>query len=108
MLKIVRITNVIDKWHFEAEDVFTGEAIDLPMSGKMKMNYIKQLFIEGDECVVQCSASPPFKGRIVTPSNFKMTSDPNKRWSEQSALAARYKEVFGAYEADAHWFHRPR
>lgn len=63
----------------------------------------KDRLIKGRECVAQFSPYEPTRGRIVTPSNFKMDRN-NGRWMAQGELATRYKDEIGPYETDYNWF----
>jgi hypothetical protein len=54
MLRIVRITTVGESWNWEGKDIFSGDPVDLTISGKMKMHNARDVFVAGDECVVLC------------------------------------------------------
>lgn len=74
MLRIVRITEVLDSGNFIAEDVFNGDLVSIRLSAKKRMHFDKDVLVVDDECVAQFSPYEPDRGYVVTPTDFKMDS----------------------------------
>lgn len=107
LLRIVKITEAIAKGQWHAIDVLTKEEVAISMRGKLRMHRMDEMLQAGDECVAMFSPTEPFRGRIVTPTNFKGDLT-NKNWNKHSALKAAYEAKFGTYETDGYWFKRER
>jgi translation initiation factor IF-1 len=90
VLRKAIIKEIVSNAEFIMEDIFDGTLVNARISGKQRMNFIR---IEiGDEVYVECSTYDPSKGRIVTPTLFKMDNTRNLS-SQRNTLDKRLEEM---------------
>lgn len=107
MLRIIRLTGKLDIVNWNAEDVFTTEALKVKLPPKLIMHFGKDLLMVGDECVARFYPDEERPGYVVTPTHFKGSNNPEP-YRQLNALIARYNAEIGPYEVDGYWFKRPR